>query len=217
MDNPPPERPAPASRPRDVRATAAGDRCRGCGKLQVRMETTGMGRVVEVPAPCRCAFWRRVNCICRVCDHAVVGKPRVALYCAEHRAAARAASVARHRAKVGEKHQRAYYARNADRKRAQARAYYQSSAERRARKNAGKAEWRRRNPDKVRAQKARYELRHWKEDDSYMARYRAEVAAGERTPAPLPRNDRGERTCLRCPTPLAGRAKICAACRRGDT
>lgn len=119
--------------------TAAG-RCRMCGALQTRLTTDGMGRVIEVPYPCGCVVvkktpaWRkgvdderRRALLCQLCDEPVVGKPKVALYCAAHRAEKRAETQARFREVHGDKHQRAYAERNKEKIRKRARASYQSA------------------------------------------------------------------------------------------
>lgn len=190
------------------------ERCRGCGKTQTRMQSDGMGRLVEVPNPCRCNYWRRRNCICRVCESPVEGKPRVAIYCAEHRERARKATVRRFLAKDGGAASRRWQERNPEKKRASARAHYQNDPEKRRARNEYKREYRRQNPDKVAAARLRYTLKHLNRPDDYSKRYHREVLAGLRTPTRAPRNERGDRLCIRCErTPLAGRRKVCNACR----
>lgn len=194
-----------------------GERCPGCGKAQVYLDTDGSGRLIEITVPCRCAHWRRIHGICRYCDRPVTGRPKVALYCDAHRKLAERQRQERYRAKHGAENARRYRERHGDRIRERARAYYRDDPEVRERRNAYKREWRRRNRDKVRAQKRRAAIRNPDRARQYIRRYREEVAAGLRTPKRAPRNERGERLCLTpgCRIVVTGRAKLCDACKRG--
>lgn len=191
-------------------------RCKGCGKAQVRLDTDFFGHVVEIPSPCRCAYWRRIHGICRACDEPVTGKPKVAVWCDRHRALAHKWAQRKHLAKVGWRHQAEWRARNPEKARESARRYQQDELERQ-RRNDYKREWRRKNRDKVRAQKRRAALRRGGKTPPAIARWRSEVEAGLRTPTPAPKNERGERLCLTpgCRAVLTGRAKKCRACKMG--
>src|SRR5690606_17185705 len=129
-------------------------------RLIVRFETDGSGRVVEHVAPCpACApkpkkrrAWalrvdveRRRAGICQRCPMPVTGKPKVALYCDRCRKDAQAEARARHQAKVGNKHSRAYYYRHREKILERERRRYQENPAERERRNAYKREWRRRN------------------------------------------------------------------------
>ena len=201
-------------------------RCRQCGKQLERFDVARGGELVSVKVLCRCPFrpkrrWtaqvdaeRRRACICQRCDQPTVGRPKVALYCAEHRREAYGEAQARHRAKVGNKHQRAYYERHKEKVRRKARAAAQRE---RAERAEYKRAWRKRNRDKVRAQKRRSALRRGGGTPPSVKRWRQAVAAGEHQPQREPRNARGERICLHgCGTVVRGRAKMCAACKDAD-
>lgn len=214
------------------RLTASG-RCSACGRLQTRFDTDLQGRVVEIPEPCACMRaaqkprgrkWaitvddaRRLACICQRCDLPTAGKPKVSLYCEAHRIEARAETFARHKAKVGNKHEAAYRDRHREKLRRRARAQARREREKRA---EYKRAWRKRNRDKVRAQKERAALRAWKKPDAYEyhRRYRQEVAAGTRQPKRARRNLRGERLCLTvdCHAVMSGYARKCEACKQRD-
>jgi hypothetical protein len=211
----------------------ATGRCRQCGKLQVRHATNGMGKLVEVDAPCPCPKvappkpkqtreWattvdreRRRACICQLCDEPVMGKPKVALYCEAHRAEKRAETQARFREKHGDKHQRAYAERNREKLRKRARQRYQRNREERERRNEYKRLWRKLNRDKVRAQKERAALRNFRDPQPGVKRWRAEVEAGVRKPKRARQNQAGERLCVTpyCRQVMQGRAKKCDRCK----
>jgi len=217
--------------------TASG-RCSECGRLQVRFDTIPLtGRLVEIPTPCRCMVeaarpkppkpkerreWasrvdrdRRLACVCQRCDLPTVGKPKIALYCAEHRAEATRERVARHAAKVGDKHVRAYRARNLEKLRRKAREAYQSDPELRARRNEYKRAYRKLNRDKIRADKERAALRNFRTNGEPIKRWREEVGAGLRKPKRARRNRDGERLCLTpgCRSVMHGRARKCERCK----
>lgn len=209
-------------------------RCRQCGKLQARHTTNGMGKLVEVAAPCPCPKvrpkrtpkWReavddarRLACVCQLCDEPVVGKPKVALYCEAHRVERRKRAVRKWLAKQEVQPWQRYAERNREKLRAKARATYQKNPEERARRNEYKRAWRKLNREKVRAQKERAALRAWKKPGptptDKTQRYRAEVEAGVRKPRRARRNKAGERLCLTpyCHSVLTGRAKKCDRCK----
>lgn len=207
--------------------------CPTCGaRLRVHLDTDGHGRLEEHVEPCatctappkRRAWTGRVNverrraAICQLCDAPVTGKPKVALYCDDHRRQARAQAQEKHRAKVGNKHSRAYYARHRDKVIERERARYQNDPEVRRRRNEYKRQWRKLNRDKVRAQKRRAALRRGGDTPESIRRWRKEVEAGIRTPKRARRNARGERLCLTpdCPSVMRGHAKKCEACKQRD-
>jgi hypothetical protein len=192
----------------------ATGRCRGCGRKQVRLDTSGMGKLVAVPSPCRCRFWRQRNGVCRVCDLPVAGRRGVAAWCDQHRKAARANSRRKHLAKVGkDKHQRKYCERHRKEICERVKARYRDDAAVRQARNDYKRRWRAANRDKVRAQKERHALKHFRTNGDGARRWRQEVADGARVPHPAPRDERGNRLCLRCPSVVRGRARLCASCR----
>ena len=202
-------------------------------RLIVRFETDGSGRVVEHVAPCpACApkpkkrrAWalrvdveRRRAGICQRCPMPVTGKPKVALYCDRCRKDAQAEARARHQAKVGNKHGRAYYYRHREKILERERRRYQENPAERERRNAYKREWRRRNRDKVRMQKRRAALRRGGKTPEHIVRWRKQVEAGLRVPNRARRNERGERLCLTpgCQSVMHGMAKKCEACKRAE-
>lgn len=195
-----------------------GERCAGCLRRPIRLDTVD-GVLVEIDDPCRCPEWRRLNAVCRWCDAPVTGRPKVALYCDQHRKLARKRSYRKYLARVGNQNGRAWYRRHRDEVLATARMRHRLDAGARERKNAYKREWRRKNRDKVRAQKRRAALRRCGQTPDYHRRYMAEVAAGIRTPQRAPRNERGERLCLTpgCRRVMKGRAKKCEPCKRRPT
>ena len=191
-------------------------RCKGCGKAQVRFDTNPLtGRLVEIASPCRCAYWRRVHCICRYCERPTVGKPKVSLYCLGHRKLIRKMVEARSRAKADGAYERRYVERHRAEIRARAREYAQAH---RSEKNEYKQEWRKKNRDRIQAQKRRAALRRSPHSLEYQQRYRAEVAAGTRLPAPARRNARGERLCLTpgCRAVMQKHEKKCRACKLAE-
>lgn len=212
----------------------ATGRCRQCGRLQFRVTTDGRGRLVETPDPCACPkvrpeverrAWartvdreRRRACICQRCDSPTVGKPRVALYCEAHRVEARAAALARFKRKTGPEYQREttrrYVERNREAVRQRARESYQDP-EVRERRNEYKRQWRKANREKVRLQKERAALKHYRTNGDASERWRQRVAAGEHKPKPERRNQHGERLCChgRCRQVVTGRAKMCERCK----
>lgn len=209
-------------------------RCRQCGKRQVRFETLGTGHAVEVAAPCPCPktpppappkpkrAWatavdveRRRAGICQRCDEPTVGKPRVALYCEAHRKEARAEAQRKMRAKVGGRYTRAYAERNREKLAAKARAYYQGDPAVREHRNAYKRLWRKLNRQKVRAQKERAALKHFRELPEWQRHYREDIRAGKRKPKRARTNKNGERLCVTpyCRSVMTGRAKKCLKCK----
>jgi hypothetical protein len=203
----------------------------------VRYTTNGSGHAVEVPAPCGCKKprptakpkrtpkWRagiddarRLAHICQRCDEPVVGKPGVALYCDVHRKVARSEAMARHLQKVGDKHWKAYQARNREKVAERARASYQNNAAERERRNAYKRNWRKLNRDKVRAQKERAALKHFRELPEWQKRYREEIRLGQRKRKHVRTNQAGERLCLTkyCRSVMHGREKKCAKCKAAE-
>lgn len=158
---------------------------------------------------------RRLAGVCQLCTKPVDGKPKMALYCQRHRTLMRSAAQRRHRAKTSDASRKAYQERNREKLRERARQYYQKSKRVREQRNAYKREWRQKNREKVRLQKRRDALRG--NAAERMRRYHERVKRGEVQPGEkAPRGPNGERLCLRCPTPLTGRAKLCQACRCGE-
>jgi len=198
---------------------------RVCPQCKIRIErcgTDGNGRLVVERVPCHCRRpkrrWavrvddaRRRACICQHCERPVAGKPKVALYCAEHRAEAHTASRLRYRERTGNENGRAYYRRHRRKILRKARTYTRRNRDRLC---AYKRRWRQANRDKVRAQKRREALRRGGDTPAAIKRWRTEVAAGIRAPGREPRNANGERVCLHdCGSVVVGRAKLCASCR----
>jgi len=213
-----------------ARITASG-RCSACGKLQVRLETNGMGKVVEIPAPCSCPASpkrakkplregvdhdRRRAGICQDCDQPVAGKLKVSLRCAEHTKAARAASVKRHidRLPPERKPWRLYQARHPERARASSRATYQNDPGKREERNEYKRRYRKLNRHKTRAQKKRAAVKN----AAQQAKIREEIKAGVRQRRPSRRKRNGERLCITpgCVRVLTGRPKKCEYCKHRE-
>lgn len=182
-----------------------GDRVRRCARCRAARKRP-WSRLVNVD--------RRLAGICQRCDAPVVGRLKVALYCAEHRKEARSEAQAKKRAEKGAEYTRRFRERHRKRLNRKARAYARKHRQQRA---EYKREWRKKNRDRVRAQKRRAALRRGGSTPSAIVRWRERVAAGEHEPNRAPRNERGERLCLRCPTPLTGRAKLCTACRSPES
>lgn len=109
---------------------------------------------------------RRKAGVCRDCNRPVDGARGKALRCAEHKAVAIAASLARYAEENAALVRRR--ARNAARK---------LSPEKRAKRLALKAAWRKANPDKVRLQKRREALRQSEHTRAYHKAYRAKRRA----------------------------------------
>lgn len=211
----------------------ATGRCRQCGKLQYRMETNGMGRAFEVPAPCLCPkeapkrakrtpAWRatvdndrRRACICQLCDEPVHGKPKVSLYCPTHRSERERAAAKRWSDKAEVKPWQTYAERNREKLRKRARAHYQKEPAERERRNAYKRAWRKLNRDKIRAQKERAALRNFRDPAPTVRRWRERVEAGEHKPKPARTNKHGQRLCVSpyCRQVMEGRAKKCERCK----
>lgn len=212
---------------------SASGRCRECGKPQVRFETNGMGRLVEVPAPCGCVeraqreirvvartpAWRqridndrRRACICQLCDEPVTGKPKVALYCDTHRAERRKETQVENRKAKMREYSRRYRERNREKVRRKERARARRERKQRA---EYKRAWRRLNRDKTRAQKQRHALRNFRDPSRSARLWREKVAAGEHAPTPERRNESGDRLCLTptCPEVVTGRVKLCDGCK----
>lgn len=192
-----------------------GTPCPGCGRRPIRLDTVD-GKLIEIEDPCRCPTWRRLNGVCRWCNDPVTGKPKVAIYCDRHRKMALKRSQRTYYQKTGVERSRRYRERNRELLRIKARLLYQLDPEERERRNAYKREWRRHNPEKVRAQKRRYALRRANRNSEYQRRYKQEVKAGIRKPERARRNERGERLCLNpgCEIVVRGRAKKCERCKR---
>lgn len=196
--------------------------CGYCRKSRLtRFATDGSGRLADLTPACPCGGrnrqpkkeWaknvdreRRRAAICQHCDQPVVGKPKVALFCEAHRKASIAAAQKRHLEKVGTKHQDAYKQRHYERMRAKWRKYH---AEHWQEKADYKREWRRKNRDKVKAQKRRHALRGLSAEGA--RRHKAKVRAGVVKPKSTRRNAQGERLCLApwCRQVMHGRAKLC--------
>lgn len=126
---------------------------------------TDVGRLGQTVIVCdRCD--RRAAGICRDCSARVEGGVGRALRCAVHKEVARQAQVRecqrRHREYYAERHRQRYAALDAEKKRVG---------------NEKKAAWRKANPDKVRAQKARYVSRHRNDPTSWYKRYHAKYRA----------------------------------------
>lgn len=196
--------------------------CGYCRKYRLaRFTTDGSGGLLDLTGPCACGGknrkpvkeWaknvnreRRRAAVCQLCDAPVCGKPKVSLYCEAHLKQRRAEAQRKHKMKVGNKHQRAYYVRHYEKCRRKWQKYH---AEHREEKAAYKREWRKRNRDKVRAQKRRYALRG--RSCEAARRIKERIRAGEHRTQHTKRNKDGQRTCLHpyCRTVMAGRAKMC--------
>lgn len=152
--------------------------------------------------------------ICRDCDRPVEGRRGVAARCAEHKRADRNRRTKEHATKSGYASKKKYEAAHREELRQKHLEYIRRPAVR-ARMLEQKREWRRRNRDKVRAQKRRAALRHgWRGKAGPAARlraYRERVKAGLHKPKPTKRNKNGERLCLYpwCRAVLTGRPKLC--------
>lgn len=198
---------------RDVRT------CRYCRrKVRSRWETSGAGELVQVWPTHNCINEkRRIAGICQDCDLPVEGKPRWALRCAEHKAAAKVVGWKRHQE------------RNGDRRRERARELYNAKdpkhAALRRKKLRRKAAWRRANPLKVKAYKRRYGIKHAEHLRQYHEKKNAEPARAERKRQhAMERFDRLERVYTaenppRCACgaliPWNGRGqpmKVCSSC-----
>lgn len=207
--------------------------CGACGQALVRFDTDGMGRLVEVPAPCPCQraeakkpkrlprtpAWRqridndrRRACVCQLCDEPVTGKPKVALYCDAHREERRRETQIESRREKMAAYSRRYRERNREKINRKERARARRDRKKRA---EYKRAWRKLNRDKTAKQKERAALRNFRDPAPGVRRWREEVAAGERTPTQARRNERGERLCLNtgCGSVMAGRAKKCEPCK----
>jgi hypothetical protein len=208
----------------------ATGRCRQCGRLQVRQTTNGMGKLIEAPDPCPCPKvrpkrtpkWReavddarRLASICQLCDEPVAGKPKVSLYCEAHRQERRKRAVRKWLAKQEVQPWQRYAERNREKLRAKARATYQNDPAERARRNEYKRKWRKANREKVRMQKERAALKHFRDPQPGVKRWRAEVEAGERKPRRARRNKHGERLCCNglCRQVVTGHARMCDRCK----
>lgn len=210
----------------------AAGRCRQCGALQTRPDTDGRGHLIDVPAPCPCPkvrpartpAWRkdvddarRLVGLCHLCDEPVAGKPKVALYCEQHRAERRRAVVKKSLQKATVKPWRTYYRTHHDEILQRERERYQNDPAERERRNAYKRAWRKLNRAKVAAQKKRSHRRRKLYVGDYQERYRAEVEAGARRPKTR-RNKDGERLCVSpyCRQVMHGRAKKCDRCKKKE-
>lgn len=199
--------------------------CGYCRKHRFATFTTdGNGGLLDLTPPCPCGKknrkptkpWaiavdreRRRAGICQQCDEPVVGKLKVAIYCELHRKESFERSQRKHKMKVGNKHGRAFYERHRERILARQRKRHAKDAVARERKAAYKREWRRKNRDKVKAQKRRYALRGRSAEAA--RRIKERIRAGEHKTQPTKRNKDGQRTCLHpyCRTVMTGRAKMC--------
>lgn len=190
-------------------------RCGGCGKAQVRLDTDRMGRLVEIPTPCRCAHWRRLNCVCRHCDRPVTGKPKVALYCDHHRKQALARSQKRYNVRTGYAATKRYQQRNRKKLAEKANAYYAADPARRARKDAIREAWRHENRETENARRRAWYRENRDAVLAYQRQYRAEVKAGLRAPKVARRNSFGERLCETpdCRAVMRGRERKCGPCK----
>jgi hypothetical protein len=125
-----------------------------CGGL-LETTTDPIGRTVVVCAWCD----RKERGLCRTCPSPVAGTVGKAVFCATCKRKRQNENVRR------------FVERNHERVLAKAREYYHDP-ERHARRLEYKRQWRKANPDKVRAQKRRAALRQPKRVREYMARYR---------------------------------------------
>lgn len=204
--------------------------CPRCHQMRtLHFETDGMGGLVDVTPPCPCQdraqteqverSWsdevdvaRRRACICQRCERPTVGRPKVALYCDEHRKEARAQAQRKMYEKRGGEYQARYRKRHRKKLNRKARQRLEDP-EVRKRANDYKRQWRAQNRAKVKLQKRRSALRG--RTAERMRRYRERVAAGEHTPTRTRWSEDGRRLCLTdgCPSVMEGRAKLCRACK----
>jgi hypothetical protein len=158
---------------------------------------------------------KRLAGVCQLCIRPVEGKPKVALYCARHRALRLKDAQRKHIAKVGNKHQQKFYETHRNEILEKQRERHAKDWRRRKRRAEYKRRWRKENRDKVKAQKRRHALRGKAAEAARRRRERlGDMARVSKKPAP--RNERGERLCLAgCGAVMRGRAKMCAACKAG--
>jgi hypothetical protein len=185
--------------------------CPPCAEIR-KAETTRRLRGIEKPrvTAVKVDKARRRACICQRCDLPTVGRPKVALYCTEHKRAAHKESQRRHHEARGAEHSRRWREKNRAKARRMAREYARKNRQRR---NDYKREWRARNRDKVRAAKRRWALRGKLAEAQ--RRHRQRARENGHVPMPAPRNEHGERLCLRdgCTEVVTGRRKLCDTCR----
>lgn len=193
-----------------------------CGRCRTARARKRKGERVCDTCRVKCRPWiagvdvkRRRRGVCQRCDRPVAGRKKQALYCERHRKESQAEAQRRHRRKVGNRHGRAFYRRNRKRILAACRRRNRLPQVNRHRCDQKRA-WRRKNRDKVAAQKRRHALRG--KSAAAARRRRERLGAAARTAQnPAPRNEHGERLCLGdgCDVVLRGRAKMCERCKAG--